>query len=188
MTATRLVPPVGTGDHVCGPENPTVTLVEYGDYQCVFCRMVPAVLRAAGRQEGSIVRFAFRHFPLSAIHPHARLAAQAAEAAGSQGRFWEMHDYLLMHQSALKHEDLVGHARALGLDVPRFAHELRAGTHAARVSRDYRSGVTSGVSATPTFFINGERYDGAWTDVPSFLRAIRDAPFEVRLRDRSDKS
>jgi protein-disulfide isomerase len=170
-----LIHPIGPGDHISGPEGAPVTLVEYGDFECVYCRIAHPVVRAAKRQLGSMLRFVFRHFPLSQIHPHARLASQAAEAAAAQGRFWEMHDVLLVYQNALKHEDLVGYAHALGLDVPRVARELRAGTHAARVSADFRSGLTSGVNATPTFFVNGARYDGSWTDVQSFIRALRDA-------------
>jgi protein-disulfide isomerase len=172
---TTLIEPIGAGDHVSGPVDAPVTLVEYGDFECVYCRIAHPVVKACNRQLGSMLRFAFRHFPISEIHPHARLAAQAAEAAAAQGRFWEMHDVLLVYQHALKHEDLVGYARALGLDVPRVARELRAGTYAARVSADFRSGLTSGVNATPTFFVNGARYDGSWTDIQSFIRALRDA-------------
>jgi len=175
MSANRLIHPVGPGDHVSGPQDAPVTLVEYGDFECVYSRIAHPVVKAAKRQLGDMLRFAFRHFPLSEIHPHARLAAEAAEAAAAQGRFWEMHDVLLVYQNALKHDDLVGYARALGLDVERVARELRAGTYAARVRQDFRRGVTSDVSATPTFFVNGARYDDSWTDVQSFVRALRDA-------------
>ena len=183
MTSNRLTPPIAAGDHVSGPEDALVTLVEYGDFECVYCRIAHPVVKASKRQLGDMLRVAFRHFPLSEIHPHALLAAQAAEAGAAQGRFWEMHDVLLLYQHALKHEDLVGYAQTLGLDVQRVAHELRAGTYAARVREDIRSGVTSGVNATPTFFVNGEPYDGSWTDIPSFIRSLRDAA-ALALRTR----
>jgi len=117
------------------------------------------------------VRASFRHFPLSQVHPRALLAAEAAEAAAAQGKFWEMHDTLYAHQNALEPIDLITHARNLGLDTLRFAHDLGQGAYSERIRRDFRSGVRSGVNGTPTFFINEERFDGSW-DEDSLIAAI----------------
>ncbi len=121
--------------------------------------------------DGRARRFVFRNFPLSQMHPHAQLAAEAAEAAGAQGRFWEMHDILFENQGALEDEDLVSYAAALSIDVDRFTAELAQHTHADRVREDFLSGVRSGVNGTPSFFINGMRHDGAW-DARSLGNAI----------------
>jgi protein-disulfide isomerase len=121
---------------------------------------------------GKRLCFIYRHFPLTNVHPHAELAAEAAEAAGAQGRFWEMHDRLFEHQDALSDEDLVAHADALGLDVERFARELADGTHAPKVRQDFVSGVRSGVNGTPCFYINGVRYGDGQYDLGSLLGAI----------------
>jgi protein-disulfide isomerase len=123
------------------------------------------------RQLGDDLRFAFRHFPLTRVHPHAERAAEAAEAAGAQGRFWQMHDTLFTNQHALEDEDLVMYADALQLDVPRFVRELQMGVHVPRVREDFLSGVRSGVNGTPTFFINGRRHDGGF-ELPALLAAI----------------
>jgi protein-disulfide isomerase len=136
-------------------------------------------VKRAQRELGSQLRFVFRHFPLAEIHPHARLAAQAAEAAAAQGRFWEMHDTLFEQQDALKVEDLVGYARSLGLDMVKFVRDLETGTYAKRVRDNFRSGVKSGVNGTPTFFMNGARYDGSWANEKSFIRALRVAAREA---------
>ena len=175
MSGGRLTPPVSAHDHVAGPDDALVTLVEYGDYECPYCGMAYPIVKAAQRELGSQLRFAFRNFPLAEIHPHARHAAQAAEAAGAQGKFWEMHDMLFEHQQALEDADLVRYAEMLGLDAERVAGELDAGTYAKRVRDDFRSGVRSGVNGTPTFFVNGERYEGSWADEEAFIRALRDA-------------
>jgi formate-nitrite transporter family protein len=175
MSTGRLTPPVNKHDHTAGPDDAPVTLVEYGDYECPYCRMAYPIVKAAQRQLGSQLRFVFRNFPLAEIHPHARRAAQAAEAAAAQGKFWEMHDMLFEHQDALEDADLVRYAELLGLDADRVARELEAGTYAKRVRDDFRSGVRSGVNGTPTFFVNGERYDGPWANAEAFIRALRDA-------------
>jgi len=120
------------------------------------------------------MRFAFRHFPLTNVHPHAEHAAEAAEAAGAQGQFWEMHDVLFEHQDALDDRHLVGYARALGLDVARFEDEMATHIHAPRVREDFQSGVLSGVNGTPTFFINGVRHDGG-SDLETLLAALQEA-------------
>jgi protein-disulfide isomerase len=176
----RLTPPVTERDHTAGDDDAPVTLVEYGDYECPYCGMAYPVVKTLQREFGSRLRFVFRNFPLAEAHPHARHAAQAAEAAGAQGKFWEMHDMLFEHQSALEDEDFVGYARALGLDAERVARELEAGTYAKRVRDDFRSGVRSGVNGTPTFFINGERYDGSWMKNKAFVGALRAAEEQTR--------
>jgi protein-disulfide isomerase len=175
MSGGRLTPPVSAHDHIAGPDDAPVTLVEYGDYECPYCGMAYPIVKAAQRQIRSQLRFVFRNFPLAEIHPHARHAAQAAEAAGAQGKFWEMHDMLFEHQHALEDADLVRYAETVGLDAVQLARELDAGTYAKRVRDDFRSGVRSGVNGTPTFFVNGERYEGAWADEEAFIRALRDA-------------
>src|ERR1700738_3193044 len=133
MSEGQLTPPVNARDHVAGPDDAPVTLVEYGDFECPYCGMAHPIVKSAQRQLGDQLRLVFRNFPLAEAHPHARLAAQAAEAAGAQGRFWEMHDMLFEHQNALEFEDLVGYAKSLGLDTAQFAHDLEAGTYAKRV-------------------------------------------------------
>jgi protein-disulfide isomerase len=178
MSATsnsRLTPPVSERDHAVGPDDAPVTLVEYGDYECPYCRMAHQIVKAAQRELKGQLHFVFRNFPLAEIHPHARHAAQAAEAAAAQGKFWEMHDMLFEHQDGLEDADLVRYAEMLGLDAQRVARELEAGTYAKRVRDDFRSGVRSGVNGTPTFFVNGERYEGSWANEEAFIRALRDS-------------
>ncbi len=175
LIATLSPPADPTRDHVRGGADAPVTLVEYGDYECPYCGMASPIVKTAQSTLGNQLRFVFRHFPLGEIHPHARLAAQAAEAAGAQGRFWEMHENLFEHQDALEAEDLVGYAKSLDLDTTQFARDLEAGTYTKRVQDDFRSGVRSGVNGTPTFFINGDRYNGSWANEEAFIRALRDA-------------
>ena len=172
--ASHLALPVGERDHVQGPETAPVTLVEYGDFECPYCGEAHQVVKAIQRQLGDQVRFVFRHFPLSTVHPHAEHAAEAAEAASAQGRFWEMHDMLFEHQHALDDRSFLRYADALGLDTDRFAAELTAHIYAPRVREDFVSGVLSGVNGTPTFFINEVRHDGGY-DLPSLLTALRAA-------------
>jgi protein-disulfide isomerase len=172
--AAKLKPPVGANDHVQGSAKAPVTLVEYGDYECPYCGEAYSVVKELQKRLGDQMRFVFRNFPLAQAHPHAEHAAEAAEAAAAQGKFWEMHDMLYENQDALEDEDLVRHARALHLDVPRFVKEMEAGTYTERVREDFRSGVRSGVNGTPSFFINGARHDGAY-DLASLLAAIEEA-------------
>ena len=174
MSDGELTPPVSARDHAAGPDDAPVTLVEYGDYECPYCGMAHPIVKRAQRELGNQLRFVFRNFPLAESHPHARLAAQAAEAAAAQGRFWEMHDMLFEHQDALEAEDLVSYAKSLGLDTAQFTRDLEAGTYAKRVRDDFRNGVRSGVNGTPTFFINGNRYDGSWANEEAFIRALRE--------------
>lgn len=158
--ASRLSEPVGSRDHATGPATAPVTLVEYGDYECPYCGEAHPVVKAILQQVGEQLRFIFRHFPLATMHPHAERAAEAAEAAGAQGKFWRMHDMLFEHQDALDDQDLVAYAAAIGLDTARFADELDRHVYAPRVREDFLSGAYAGVNGTPTFFINGQRYDG----------------------------
>src|SRR5450631_3333529 len=151
---------VGKIDHSQGPLQAPVTLVEYGDYQCPYCGDAYAAIKSACKAMGSTLRFVFRNMPLNESHPYAQFAAEAAEAAGAQGRFWEMHDALYDHQSDLGSDLLHRLALTLNLDIPRFEADLEARRYRPRVKRDFMGGMRSGVAATPTFFINGDRYDG----------------------------
>lgn len=172
-----LVLPVGDRDHAQGLANAPVTLVEYGDYECPYCGRAHPIVKAVQKALGPRLRFVFRNFPLSEMHPNAANAAEAAEAAGEQGKFWEMHDALFEHQGALRSRDLVARAASLGLDSDRIADQLKSHAHEDRVREDFMSGVRSGVNGTPTFFINGERYDGSW-DRQDLIAAL-EAAIEV---------
>jgi protein-disulfide isomerase len=168
-----LVPPVGPSDHALGSPQAPATLV---DYQCPYCGAAYPMIKLLQQSLGDTLRFVYRNFPLSQAHEHAMLAAQAAEAAGvnGEGTFWRMHDQLFEHQDALELTDLVSYAKELGLDATQFRRDLETGTFASRVRSDFRSGVRSGVNGTPTFFINGERYDGEYTQL-ALETAIRSA-------------
>jgi len=133
--------PVGERDHRLGPDAAKITLVEYGDLQCYHCRQVRPVLRQLRERLGNRLRYVFRHFPISSIPPDAHLAAQATEAAGAQGKFWEMHDYLFEHQGALGRENLIEYGRELGLDIDQFTQDLDEGGYEERVREDFLSGV-----------------------------------------------
>jgi Na+:H+ antiporter, NhaA family len=156
VPAATLTPRVDPArDHLRGSLDAAVTLVEYADFQCPYCGdAYPVVLELLERFRDRL-RFVFRHLPMPELHPHAPAAAEAAEAAGAQGRFWEMHDRLFTHQLELGDADLRGHAQAIGLDLERFDRELRERVHARRVEEDAGSGARSGVPSTPRFFING---------------------------------
>jgi protein-disulfide isomerase len=164
--------PVSSRDHIQGSPSAPVILVEYGDYECPFCGQAYFTVREMQRLLSNQLCFVFRNFPLSTAHPHAKHAAEAAEAAGAQGAFWEMHDVLYENQDALEDENLTEYAAELGLDTMRFNLEMATHRYAAHVREDFLSGVTSGVNGTPTFFVNGIRYDGAW-DAASLIAAIR---------------
>jgi protein-disulfide isomerase len=156
--------PVGTRDHIQGSAHAQLTLVEYGDYECPHCARAYPIIKAVQRRLGSKLRFVYRNFPLVNLHPHAEPAAEMAEAAAAQGKFWEMHDALFENQRALEIEDLIGYATQLGLDVARVASELERRLYLPRVKEDFVSGTHSGVNGTPTFFINGARFDGPWDE------------------------
>ena len=159
-------------DNVRGPDDAPVTLVEYGDFECPYCGRAEPAVRELLSDFGDELRFVFRHLPLSDVHPHAELAAEAAETARAQGAFWPMHDLLFEHQDALTFADLVGYARELGLDVDRFRDDLRRHVHAGRVAEDVESADMSNVSGTPTFFVNGLRHYGAY-DIETLSAAVR---------------
>jgi len=171
---SRLTPAVSDSDHRSGPDGAPVTLVEYGDYECPHCGRAHPIVQEVRRRMGRRLRFVFRNFPLAEAHPHAVRAAETAEAAAAQGKFWEMHDMLFEHQGALEDPDLLRYAKVLGLNVGRLMEELAAGTYVERVRKDFRSGVRSGVNGTPTFFINGVRHDGSW-EPDALLEALEAA-------------
>jgi protein-disulfide isomerase len=166
-------------DHFRGPRDGPVTVVEYGDFECPYCgRAEPVVRELLG--DFADVRYVWRHLPLTDVHPHAQLAAEAAEAAADQGAFWEMHDQLLAHQDALEIDDLFGYADELGLDRERFARCLSGRRGASRVADDVDGADLSGVSGTPTFFINGRRHYGAY-DIATLSAAVREAGARARV-------
>jgi protein-disulfide isomerase len=164
----------GERDHIRGSEDAPVTLVEYGDYECPYCGQAEVAIRELLQSFGDDLRYVWRHLPLSDVHPNAQIAAEAAEAAGAQGKFWEMHDRLLDHQDELTPRDLGRYAEEIGLDLDRFWEELRRHEHADRVAEDVGSADASGVAGTPTFFINGKRHYGAY-DVATLAAAVRAA-------------
>ena len=168
----RLTAPVSERDHTLGPATAPVTLLEYGDYECPFCRAAHPVLKQVLEIMGDALRFAYRHFPLTQIHPHAYQAAEAAEAAGRQGRFWEFHDVLFANQDRLGLRDLIAYASALALDLDQFVVDVRNHTYAGRLREDFMTGVRSGVNGTPTFFINGARHNSGY-DPETLLQALR---------------
>ena len=170
-TDTRLSASITSDDHVQGPIDAAVTLVQYGDYECPYTRMSRQSVHQLQREYPDRLRFVFRHFPLEAIHPHARSAATAAEAAGAQTDFWRMHEYLFEHQKALAESDLHRYALELRLDGERLEHDRRSSRVRERVERDLASGEASGVQGTPTFYVNGIRHDGSY-DVDSLRSAV----------------
>jgi Na+/H+ antiporter NhaA len=169
-----LAVPIDPGrDHIRGPDDAPVTLVEYGDFECPYCGMAEPVIRDLLRDFGDL-RYVWRHLPLNDVHPHTQGAAEASEAAAGQGAFWEMYDLLLRNQDALTHDDLVGYARRLELDVERFEDDLNRQTGAAHIAEDVDGADLSGVSGTPSFFINGRRHYGAY-DTETLAHAVRAA-------------
>lgn len=161
-------------DHVRGKTDATVTIVEYADFECPYCGRAEPIIRELLATLGDDLRYVFRHLPLGDVHPHAQMAAEAAEAAGAQGAFWEMHNLLFAHQDALTGADLGRYAEGLGLDTGRFGEELRRRLYAPRVGEDVASADASGVSGTPTFFVNGRRHRSAYA-VATLTAAVRSA-------------
>ena len=153
--------PVEAGDHTWGPEDAPVTLVEYGDYECEWCARAFPIVERVQQTMSQFVRVVFRHFPRNSLHPHASVAAQAAEAAAAQGKFWDMHRLLFENQDELADVDLSRYALKLGLEVYKFQADLSSERYAPKVQRDFDSAIQSGVKKTPTLFINGFRYEGA---------------------------
>jgi protein-disulfide isomerase len=160
--AELTVPVSEDRDHIEGPASAAVTLVQYGDYECPYCGEAYPIVKDVQARMRDRLRFVFRNFPISTSHPHAEQAAEAAEAAAAQGRFWEMHDALYENQRRLRDQDLRSYAERLELDVDRFATELAEHVHAPRVHEDFMSGVRSGVNGTPTFYINGVRHNDSY--------------------------
>ncbi len=174
----HLTLPVGDRDHSEGPAGAPVTLVEYGDYQCPYCGAAYPIVKRLQKELGSSLRFVFRNFPITNAHPFGQWAAETAEAVGGLGKFWPMHDFLYEHQGSLGDETVFARFEGtLGLDVARVAREVAQHTYLPRVEEDFMSGVRSGVNGTPTFFINGVRYDGP-TEVGSMLSALKSAAKE----------
>jgi protein-disulfide isomerase len=172
--AALTMPVTEDRDHFQGPADAAVTLVEYGDYECPFCGAAYPIIKEVQARTGEVLRFVFRNFPITTSHPHAERAAEAAEAAGAQGRFWEMHDLLYENQKRLRDQDLRAYAERLGLDVEPFDRDLAEHVHVARIHEDFMSGVRSGVNGTPTFYVNGVRHDHSY-DVDTMLAAIERA-------------
>jgi protein-disulfide isomerase len=170
-----LVMPVSEDrDHIQGPADAPVTLVEYGDYECPYCGAAYPIIKEVQSRMGERLRFVFRNFPISTSHPNAEEAAEAAEAAAGQGKFWPMHDLLYENQKNLRDQDLRAYAEQLGLDVERFDKELAERVHAERIHEDFMSGVRSGVNGTPTFYINGARHDDSY-EIETLLAALEQA-------------
>jgi protein-disulfide isomerase len=172
--APRLLLPVSDRDHIRGPANAPVTLVEYGDYECPYCGLANPIVDEIRRELGDGLRFVFRNFPLSEVHPHAEHAAEIAEAAGTHHKFWEMHDMLYAHQHALDDQHLAQYLALLGVPASEVKRALVQHAYSERVREDFMSGVRSGVNGTPTFFINGARHDGSY-ERDTLLAAIAGA-------------
>jgi protein-disulfide isomerase len=178
--AKQLVVPVSDHDHSVGPVGAPVTIVEYGDFECIHCVASTELLRELQKELPDGLRIVYRHFPLWEEHPHARKAAEAAEAAAAQGRFWEMHRRLFRMHELLDEESLARAAKKAGLDMKRFRRDMRESLHAGRVRADWLGGLRSGVHGTPTWFINGEHYRGLLelTPLVAHLRRLIEAPGE----------
>jgi protein-disulfide isomerase len=166
----QLTPPVQGYDHMLGPAHTAVTVVEFGDFECPNCKQAAPAVKLLLERFEERVRFVFRHFPLTEVHPHALMAAQAAEAAGAQGKFWPMHDLLFENQTHLKPQNLHSYAERLGLDMARYTAEMDDEIYLQRVREHMESARESGVRGTPTFFVNGRI-----KDVSFGLRALFDA-------------
>jgi protein-disulfide isomerase len=177
MTGSLTLPDV-TRDHIHGSVDAPIRLLEYADYECPFCAGVQPIVKALQRLLGDDLCFAFRHYPLTSVLPHAEHAAETAEAAGAQGNFWGMHEMLFENQHALEDRDLAGYAFELGLDRARLLQELVSGACASRVREDSRTGVRAGVNGTPTFFVNGVRYDGAF-NLSELLNALASGDYSL---------
>ena len=174
MRHISLAVPVSERDHSQGPATAAITLVQYGDYECPYTRQATWVVQAIQQELGDQLRFIYRNFPLTEIHPHALHAALAAEGAAAQGKFWEMHDYIFHHQHTLADPDLEHFAEAVGLDLQQYRRDMREQRALARIEEDVEGGERSGVQGTPTFFINGVLYRGAW-EHDALLAALQSA-------------
>jgi NhaA family Na+:H+ antiporter len=179
LTTPRLTVPVSERDHSKGPLEAKAVIVEYGDYECPHCRLVHHDIKAVQKHLDERICYVFRHLPISTVHPQAQLAAEAAEAAAAQGKFWEMHNALFENDD-LSRRNILHLAEEIGLDLERFREELDNHIYADRVAEDFESGIRSGVNRTPTFFVNGRRYDGAW-DLESLLETLQ-KPLGARIK------
>lgn len=159
---SQLTPPVSKKDHIQGNSHAPLTLVEYGDYQCPHCGHAYPIIKQVQKKLGDRLRFVFRNFPMSEAHPDAFKAAVAAEAAALQNHFWEMHDAIFENQQALSWDDLFAYAKSIGLDMQRFEQDVQKQSLAKKVESDFESGIRSGVNGTPSFYINGEKYEDSW--------------------------
>ncbi|HEV3267704.1 MAG TPA: thioredoxin domain-containing protein [Acidimicrobiales bacterium] len=169
----QLVVPVGPDDHVEGSDDAAITIVEYGDFQCPYCGQAYPIVKRLQSDFGDSLRLVFRNMPLTNVHPQAELAAETAEAVGLQGKFWPMHDVLFENQRDLSGPALLRYVEDVGADLSQVANALNDGVVQKRVKDDVESGIRSGVNGTPTFFVNGERYDGSW-DYESFHAYLQD--------------
>ena len=170
---STLIVPVNAGDHIQGSNDALVTLVQYGDYQCPYCGEAFPIVKHLQKEMGGDLRFIFRNFPLTEIHPHALAAACAAEAAALQDRFWEMHDMLYENQDKLRDRDLIARAQTLKLNIERFRSDLSSHEVTTKIQQDFGGGIRSGVNGTPTFFINGLRHDGSY-EYEDLLAALQE--------------
>jgi protein-disulfide isomerase len=171
--AVKLTLPISNDrDHIQGRDIAVVSLVEYGDYECPYCGQAYPIIKQVQNKLGNKLRFVFRNFPITQIHPHAQHAAEAAEAAAAQNKFWQMHDNIYEHQEALGDKHLEKYAVIVGLDLAKFKKDMHNHAYAAHVREDFLSGVRSGVNGTPTFYINGTRYNDSW-DLETLLETLR---------------
>ncbi|MEX8549333.1 MAG: DsbA family protein [Mucilaginibacter sp.] len=171
--STQLKTAVTNQDHIQGKNNAPIKLVEYGDYQCSYCGEAYSVIKAVQQTLGNDLELVFRNFPLSEVHPDAENAAKAAEAAALQNKFWEMHDMLYENQQQLDEENLISFAKKIGLDVNQFKSDMQSSAVSDKVESDFESGARSGVNGTPSFFVNGEKYDGNWQDEEDFTQYLK---------------
>ena len=169
----KLTVPVNIGsDHIRGSINAPIVIVEYGDYECPYTGMAYPIIKDIMKQFGDQIHFVFRNFPLNDIHPHAQHAAEAAEAAAAQDKFWQMHDYLFEHQKALDDRHLLEYAKKVGLDIDKFKTEMSEHVYAPIINKSLKAGINSGVEGTPTFFVNGQRYEDSW-DLNTFSSYLK---------------
>jgi len=174
----QLVVPVGPDDHVEGPDDAAITIVEYGDFQCPYCGQAYPIVKRLQSDFGGSLRLVFRNMPLTNVHPQAELAAETAEAVGLQGKFWPMYDVLFENQRDLSGPAILRYVEDVGADLSQVANTLHDGVVQKRVKDDVESGIRSGVNGTPTFFVNGERYDGSWDydTFHAYLEEMLDQP------------
>jgi protein-disulfide isomerase len=168
--------PVGPEDHSSGKADAKLTVVEYGDYQCPYCGQAYPIVKRLQKEFGDSLRLVFRNFPLADVHPHAEAAAEVAEAVAIQGKFWEIHDAIYENQSELSTEALTRYIKDVGADVERATKDIQGGAPRNRVEADFEGAIRSGANGTPTFFVNGERYDGSWMYEPfsEYLKGLLD--------------